>query len=55
MAKRYTGVDVTPWKLVDYTGKVLRDNKGRPLQGYNGFKQAKEAGFGYEVAIPVRQ
>ena len=55
MAKRYTGVDVTPWKLVGYDGGVLRDDRGYPLQGFNGFKSAMAAAFGREGAVAVRQ
>lgn len=55
MAKKYTGVDVTPWKVVGYDGKVVRDNKNRPLQGFNGFKAAMAAAFGLEGVTAVRQ
>lgn len=55
MAKRYTGTDVVPWKVVNYEGKVLSDTKGRPLMGFNGYKSAMVAAFGIPGAVAVRQ
>lgn len=42
---RYSGKDVTPWEVVDRTGKVLtyeKDKKKNIARGFDGFKTANE-------------
>lgn len=42
---RYSGKDVTPWEVVDRTGKVLTYGKGEKkkfARGFDGFKTANE-------------
>ena len=51
MAKKYTGVDVTPWKLVK--GNKTVATKGDDNKPFNGFKAAAEAATKLG-GVPVR-
>ena len=53
--ERYPGVDSVPWKVVNYSGKTVKDSKNRPMQGYNGYREAMKAAFGMTNVTAVRQ
>lgn len=38
---KYTYTDTTPFKVVNYQGKTLRDTTGKLLTGFKGYKDAK--------------
>lgn len=55
MARRFTEVDVSKWKLVSYSGKPILDDKGRQLKGFNGYKSAMAVAFNITGAVAVRE
>lgn len=47
MAKRFTEVDVHPWKVASHNGVTLKDAKGKPLNNFKGYVDAAKAAKEY--------
>ena len=40
MARTFTFKDVHNWKVVNNSGKTFRDNEGKPLNHFDGYRAA---------------
>ena len=43
MARKFTYADVRPWKAVGTDGKTLRDESGKLLNTFKGYRDAQKA------------
>ncbi|MFC8037837.1 hypothetical protein ACFUOZ_00595 [Paenarthrobacter sp. NPDC057355] len=54
MARKFTYADVRNWRVVNNAGKTLRDGDNKPLNHFDGYRNAQAAATklgGYAVRV----